>query len=108
MAASTAELMVRAQVAKAVWPQPGFVVLPAVEAMATLGFWQAGPGSPECQAGLAQLSHSLQPVLRAPDIEASISLPVCSHGHWTWLAVLLVPRVGAWPYPGGSPVCCLG
>ena len=85
VAASTAELMRRAQVSKAAWPQPGFVVLPAVDAMATLAFWQAGPGSEECQLGLAYLSEQLQPVLRGPDIEASICLPVCSYGHWTWL-----------------------
>ena len=61
------------------------MVLPAVEAMATLEFWQAAPNSEQSQVGLAYLSDLLKPVLEQPDIEASVSLPLCTCQHWTWL-----------------------
>ena len=86
LAASLAELSVRAQQAGVTWPNPSHVVVNPVEAGLALCSWQAGPGSPDSQAALAELKKQLQPVLDMPDEEASVCWPMCTHGHWAWLS----------------------
>ena len=85
LAASLAELSLRATKAGDQWPNPRLVVVNPVEAGLALGFWQTAPGSPDSQRALAELKKELQPVLDRPDEEASVCWPLCSNGHWTWL-----------------------
>ena len=61
--------------------------------------WQKAPGSAETQFSLTALRNALQPVLNQPDLEASVCIPLASHGHWTWLAFRRPARTASQPEP---------
>ena len=75
----------RAEQAGDSWPHPGYLQLSPQEAAHAVDQWRTSPGSTEAQLAVARLRQAIQPILDKPDIEASVSWPLCRHGHWTWL-----------------------
>ena len=94
IAASQFELAMRAEQSGDSWPHPGYLQVNPVESCHTVDMWRTKPGSSETLLAVNRLKQTIQHILDS-DIEASVCMPLCKHGHWTWLCFRRAARSSA-------------